>query len=102
MNLGKYQQLVMNGMFVDEAHSPLVNAVLGLNGEAGEVADLVKKSQYVGRTLNVNQLLDELGDVLWYLTYAAGYHGFTIEELASLNMEKLSARHPQLYPKELL
>ncbi len=42
--------------------------LFGLFGEVGEVADIIKKSRFHGRKLDHEHLLEELGDVLWYVT----------------------------------
>lgn len=49
----------------------VINAALGLCGEAGEVADLLKKNRMQGHELEVYKVLEELGDVLWYCAEAA-------------------------------
>jgi len=69
---------------------------LGLNGEAGEVAEKLKK---ILRDKNGEFSQDdkfkiamELGDVLWYLSDIAFELGFTLENVAILNIQKLSSR----------
>ena len=47
------------------------NAALGLTGEAGEVADEVKKCMYQGHPWQPSKIIEELGDVLWYVTLMA-------------------------------
>ena len=70
---------------------------LGLTGEAGEVANVVKKIQRdFGGELTPEiraKLKDELGDVLWYISACADELGLTLEEIAEFNVEKLKARH---------
>ena len=97
MNLRKYQDAVLNGSTCVDPKDRFVENVLGLAGEAGEVADVVKKSIRDGESRPV-RFVEELGDVLWYLTSLAGQMGFSIEELASLNYQKLHERHPLRYP----
>lgn len=70
----------------------LAHAVTGLNEEAGEVAGLLKKQVYRGKTRTDEQWMDELGDVLWYLTAVAVIKGFTLEDIWQHNVEKLEAR----------
>lgn len=67
---------------------------LGLTGEAGEVANKIKKLQRDDRTLDEMRplLLDELGDVLWYLSALCDEIGVTLEEVASNNLTKLESR----------
>lgn len=98
MNLRLYQIAVMSGLHVKDGTEPVSHCALGLAGEAGEVCDLIKKSQYEGgEPVNVTRLMDECGDVLWYLTRIVAEYGFDLEEVASLNIEKLAARRPAQY-----
>lgn len=92
-----YQRQVMRGMLVTPTTDRVAHAALGLTGEAGEVADIVKKSQYKDGSLDEAHLKEELGDVLWYLTYLAGHHGWTLEDLARDNNRKLCIRRPDQY-----
>lgn len=93
--------------FVDEtgrSKAPLADrvtyAALKLNGEAGEVAELVGKAmrstyspEYAGGgDLNPVKLLLELGDVLWYVARLAALHGYPLEDVAHVNREKLLRR----------
>lgn len=70
--------------------------VLGLNGEAGEVAEQIKKAmRNDGGELSperVDFLKKELGDVLWYMTRLADELGTNLAEIAQINVEKLYAR----------
>lgn len=70
---------------------------LGLAGEAGEVANIVKKIQrdFGGEITPETRakLKDELGDVLWYISACADELGLTLKEIAEYNVEKLAARH---------
>lgn len=78
----------------------LGNVGLGLSGEAGEVADLIKKHLYHGHDLNKEKLINELGDVRWYLEVAAHAIGTTVEEIEAKNVEKLEKRYPNGFSKE--
>lgn len=64
---------------------------LGLAGETGEVSELLKKHIRDG-VLDTEALAKELGDVLAYLTLIADSFGFTLEEIAELNLTKLTGR----------
>jgi NTP pyrophosphatase (non-canonical NTP hydrolase) len=75
-------------------HDVLIWA-LGLAGEAGEVADLLKKVHGHGKPLDREQVKKELGDVLWYVANLADAHGFTLSEVAVTNVTKLRARYPR-------
>ncbi|MFM8441426.1 MAG: nucleoside triphosphate pyrophosphohydrolase family protein [Acidobacteriota bacterium] len=77
--------------------SNLEYPTLGLAGEAGEVANVVKKIQRdLGGEINDEfrtKLKDELGDVLWYISACADELGITLTEIAEYNVEKLAKRH---------
>lgn len=73
------------------------NAVTGLAGETGEVADVWKKIKFMGLEYNDetrDKLVKELGDVCWYLMSAATALGVPLEEIINQNIEKLKSRHP--------
>lgn len=85
----------------------LVYLTLGLNGEAGEVADKLKKyfrgdyikkiddddtKQEVSELLLKWDIAYELGDVLWYVAMLAKYFDLTLEEIAIRNVNKLQDR----------
>lgn len=72
----------------------LNHAAMGLAGEAGEVCDLVKKSHHYGVPLPEEKLKKELGDVLWYVSHACSVQGWSLEEIAKLNVAKLLERYP--------
>lgn len=71
----------------------LTYAVLGLNGEAGECAEEVKKAIREDRPVNRTALLHELGDILWYVNRASIVLGSSLEEVALLNATKLAMRN---------
>ena len=70
--------------------------VLGINGEAGEIAEKIKKilrdqnGQITER--DKRELAKEIGDVLWYLAVFAHFLGFRFDEVAKNNLDKLSSR----------
>lgn len=73
-----------------------INKVLGLAGEAGEVAEKVKKLQrnQDGQmsAADRQELLKELGDVLWYVSAITHYLDESLDKLAQTNLEKLQDR----------
>lgn len=71
-------------------------AVTGLNEEAGEVAGLLCREVYKRADMPAYKWLEELGDVLWYLTAATLARGLTLEELWQYNVEKLEGRYGEV------
>jgi NTP pyrophosphatase (non-canonical NTP hydrolase) len=64
---------------------------LGLCGETGEVAEKVKKQVRDG-VFNRHEVAKELGDVLWYLANLSNDIGYNLDEIADINIEKLTSR----------
>lgn len=73
----------------------VVNACLGLSGEVGELNDMVKKSVFHGHALEESAVKKELGDILWYVALFCDSFGFDIEEIATMNIDKLKERYPE-------
>lgn len=77
-----------------DRESRLVNFGLGVAGEAGEVADLIKKQVFHHHDSDPDRLIEELGDVLWYVTALALTLGVPLEDVAQRNLTKLIRRYP--------
>ena len=81
----------------------LVNGVMGLNGESGEVVDIVKKWMFQSKKdtpLDREMIAEELGDVLWYIAVTAKGIGYDLDEIASMNTAKLRKRYPDGFSAE--
>lgn len=65
---------------------------LGLTGEAGEIANKVKKVMRDGKQLDLEDIKHELGDVLWYVAGLSTVLGIDLEDVAKANIEKLKSR----------
>ena len=78
----------------------IINGALGLTGEAGEVADIVKKFIYHEHDLNKDEIEKELGDCLWYLALLADSIGTNLDKIAQKNIEKLKERYPNGFSSE--
>jgi NTP pyrophosphatase (non-canonical NTP hydrolase) len=78
----------------------LIISALGLAGEAGEFANIVKKLTAHGHEISAEDLADELGDVLWYIAEAATACGLSLGVLAQQNVDKLRQRYPEGFSEE--
>lgn len=95
MNFNEYQQETRRtAPKIDDTLGCLVNFSMGLSGESGEVTDHIKKVVFQGHDLNREEIAKELGDILWYLARAADTIGYTLEEIAIMNVNKLRKRYP--------
>lgn len=101
MNFNDYQEAASRTAkhSVDARHTLTVLA-LGLSGESGEVAEHIKKYIGHGHSLNMFKVAKELGDVLWYVAMLASYLGYTLEDIAEMNIEKLQQRYPEGFSVE--
>ncbi len=97
MNFEEYQTEARTTALYPKRLSNLEYPTLGLAGEAGEVANIVKKIQrdFGGEITDEirGKLKDELGDVLWYISACADELGLTLGEIAEFNVGKLAKRH---------
>lgn len=91
---------VIDEMMIITNMNRLLNGLMGLNGEAGECIDLLKKSLYQGHELDREHLARELGDVAWYLAVSADALGYKLEDILRMNVEKLRARYPDGFEAE--
>lgn len=78
----------------------LEEGLMGLNGEAGECIDILKKHLFQGHSLDYQHLAEELGDVAWYLAISAHAMGFDLETIIEMNLEKLQKRYPNGFDSE--
>lgn len=94
MELNQYQNLAMGTAVYkgQKSINGLVYSSLALCGEAGELANKLKKHLRAGTDPDNAVLMDELGDVLWYVSSTARELGYTLEQVAQFNIEKLAAR----------
>ena len=68
---------------------------LGLAGEAGKDVEIIKKHVYLGHEIYKEDLVSELGDVLWYLANICNTIGMPLELVALQNVDKLKKRYPE-------
>ena len=101
MEFIEYQQLaIKTAQFQTGSLRALSYTMLGLTGEAGEVAERIKKIlREEDRDLDDiiaekrPEIIKEMGDVLWYLSALSREIGTTLEEVANANIEKLKSRY---------
>lgn len=100
MDLNEYQQRAGDTGVYQGRGSGSIEALaytaLGCAGEAGEVANVVKKRLKIGEQLDADskeKLLEELGDVMWYVAMAASEAHLSLELVAQWNLSKLQHRY---------
>ena len=94
MEINEYQKKAMEFLNPQlNEKDILINGVMGLCGESGEVIDIVKKHLAQGHELNKDKIIEELGDVLWYVAEVAYVLNVKLEDVFTLNIKKLSKRY---------
>ena len=78
----------------------ILNACLGLCGEAGETLDLVKHWIFHETPLNLDHLKKEIGDTMWYVALLCESFGFNMDEIMQINIDKLKNRYPDGFDVE--
>lgn len=101
MNFSDYQDLAARTLGRDRTHEQqLANAALGLTGEAGETAEVIKKHLFHDTPLDRDAMVKELGDCLWYIAAFATVLDIPMAEIAEKNIEKLRKRYPDGFDPE--
>lgn len=95
-----YQAAALRTASAKDKSELIENGVMGLCGESGEVIDILKKHKFQGHELNLDKMVDELGDVLWYIAITAEGLGVDLETIMRLNIEKLMNRYPEGFSAE--
>ncbi len=94
MEIGEYERAAARTGRPQGQRDDLLLGAVGLAGEAGEVADIVKKHVFHGHELDRAHALEELGDILWYVAWTAAALGSSLSAVAEGNLRKLERRYP--------
>jgi NTP pyrophosphatase (non-canonical NTP hydrolase) len=78
----------------------ILHAAIGCVTEAGEMIDAIKKSTYYGRPLDTTNILEESGDLLWYLAILFDELGTDFETEMTRVITKLKTRFPDKFTEE--
>lgn len=79
----------------------LIHAAFGMQTETAEFTDALKKSLFYGKVLDVTNLKEELGDLLWYVAIAMDELDTDFETEMQRVINKLKVRYPEKFTNEL-
>lgn len=96
-----YKNIDESGKIVAPSEQMILHALMGICSEAGEIADNIKKHFIYSQALDYDNIDEECGDLLWYITILLYATGYTIEDAMLDNIEKLKIRYPEKYTDEL-
>lgn len=86
---------IISSLNGDKMH--LLHMAVGISGEAGELLDAIKKASVYNKPLDRENVLEELGDIEFYLQGMRQGLGITREDVLLCNVNKLSKRYPKGY-----
>ena len=89
----RYDQMVLQLFKADTAPAMLTHAVLGIAGEAGELVDAIKKHTIYGKPLDRENVIEELGDLRFYIQAMQNVLGISEYDVLQANANKLSKRY---------
>jgi NTP pyrophosphatase (non-canonical NTP hydrolase) len=98
MNFKEYTKLAirtrkdLGNPDINDAHM-----LTGMMTELGELTNNFKKNLAYGTPVDLINIQEELGDILWYFVGYCDFHNFDIEEIMEKNISKLSVRYPKKY-----
>jgi NTP pyrophosphatase (non-canonical NTP hydrolase) len=78
----------------------LLHSMIGLCTESGEIQDQIKKHVFYGKPLDKTNLIEELGDLFWYVGIMANELGVSFEEIMAKNNAKLRARYGEKFTEQ--
>lgn len=85
---------------LDNEKIRLLHVAMGIQTEAAEFTDMLKKHIFYGKPLDEVNLKEELFDMTWYIAIALDVLGYTFEEGFKTNIDKLKARYPEKFTEE--
>jgi len=75
----------------------LLHASMGLVTESGELMDAMKKHLFYGKELDKTNLIEECGDLFWYIALLLNTLNVNMETVMQINVDKLKARYPEKF-----
>lgn len=100
MTLNEYQQLAARTINKDlSEYQKEKHALHGMVGEIGEIHSIYQK-EYQGHGFDMGHAMSEVGDLMWFIAEFATAHGYSLEDVAKHNIEKLKKRYPNRFEVE--
>lgn len=78
----------------------VIHAALGIHTEGAELADVIKKYIFYGKKIDVVNIKEEIGDILWYIAILCREFNFNLDDILQINIDKLKIRFPEKFTSE--
>lgn len=89
-----------DGASLNQEQMELLHAAIGISTESGEILDAFKKHLIYGKELDLINISEEIGDVMWYVAIISRYLGHDFQTVLDTNINKLKARYPEKFTEE--
>lgn len=100
MNFAEYQKLARRTQNIELTLAEKENhALFGMASEVGEIHSIYQKV-YQGHTMDYHRVIDEMGDLMWFMAELADAIGVSLDDVADHNIAKLRKRYPQGFDVE--
>jgi NTP pyrophosphatase (non-canonical NTP hydrolase) len=96
----RYREAIERTMKPMNTMKKLAMLGMGIGGEAGEVTDILKKVVFHGHELDREKMVEELGDLEWYITHLKKELGISDDEVRMKNIMKLNKRYKKGFSEE--
>jgi len=97
MNINEYIKQSKRTLLDKNKDSNLLHGAIGISTEAGEILDAFKKHLYYGKELDVINIKEEIGDIMWYVAILCRELDLSMEDILQTNIDKLKARYPEKF-----
>lgn len=84
----------------DPKNIDLLHATMGMSTEANELVDQMKKVIFYGKPMDTANIVEELGDVLFYVAIVCRELNVSMERIGEINIAKLKKRYPDAFSEE--
>lgn len=91
---------MLGGIIRGKDVAGVVNGLMGLSGEAGELTDMFKKWIFHNAPLDEEHAKKEVGDVCWYIAMICHSMKWDLDDILKMNIDKLKARYPEGFDTE--
>lgn len=100
MNIKDYQEnSKRTNAILDSNYQDMtaIHMVMGMTTEVGEITDVYKKNLAYGKPVDLVNVREEIGDLMWYISQLCNYYGWDLEEILQTNIDKLRSRFPNKF-----
>jgi NTP pyrophosphatase (non-canonical NTP hydrolase) len=101
MQLDEYKALALRTAKQMDGRDNIIHAALGLSSEAGEITTTVKKMFAYNQAIDYDNIVEELGDILWFCALMSHSLHVSLDYVAEQNIEKLRKRYPEKFSDDL-